>query len=255
MRRTVAALAGASILMAGLVANASGSQPIILRDRGAGLAVDLNQVGVVLLSVDLENQLERLWYWYRIGNSGPEATIDTLPLVAFVATDTNPFVDPLEDTLTVRYGSASTFFVDVRLTLAGGVAGTGTADLAQLITVDNNSDSPLDFHFFQYSNFDIGQTSTGDREVLVNPNTVVVSEGSKKSETVETPAAAHYELAFFPTTLDKLDDGSPTTLADGPTTLGPGDVTWAFQWDKVIPPGDSFLISKDTSLARRRTSG
>jgi hypothetical protein len=33
--------------------------------------------------------------------------------------------------------------------------------------------------------------------------------------------------------------------------MGPGDMTWAFQWDRVIPasgPGRTFIISKDKRL-------
>ncbi len=71
------------------------------------------------------------------------------------------------------------------------------------------------------------------------------------TETVVTPVPTHREIAFYDTTLSKLNDGLPTTLSDGPpigTPLGPGDVTWAYQWDFLLQPGDTFQISKDKNL-------
>jgi hypothetical protein len=48
-----------------------------------------------------------------------------------------------------------------------------------------------------------------------------------------------------------VNDGLPTTLSDTPigTVVGPGDMTWAYQWDVVINPGDTFQISKDKNLS------
>jgi len=75
---------------------------------------------------------------------------------------------------------------------------------------------------------------------------------------VNTPGATRRESACFPTTLNKLNNGVPDDLpppvvAAGPT--GPGDVTWALQWDwdgvgfPVIAPGASVIISKDKRLS------
>jgi len=44
-----------------------------------------------------------------------------------------------------------------------------------------------------------------------------------------------------------LNDGGPTTLADNPG-VGPGDATWAFQWDFLLNPGQTFQVSKDKRI-------
>src|SRR4029079_16841749 len=70
-------------------------------------------------------------------------------------------------------------------------------------------------------------------------------------ETVVTPVPAHREGAFFNTTLAKLTNAGPDTLTDTPplgVTLGFGDMTWAYQWDFFLAPGDTFQISKDKNL-------
>ena len=109
----------------------------------------------------------------------------------------------------------------------------------------------MDFHFFQYADFDITGDGPGNQSVFTNPNTVRQSNGgSFLTETVVTPVPNHREVAFFPTTLNSLNDAAPTTLSDTPlgTLVGPGDVTWAYEWDFVLAAGDTFLISKDKNL-------
>ena len=79
-------------------------------------------------------------------------------------------------------------------------------------------------------------------------NSVAVAE---LTETVVTPVPSHREIAFFPITLNKLNDGLPTTLSDTPpigVAVWAGDVTWAYQWDFLLQPGQTFQISKDKNL-------
>ncbi len=102
-----------------------------------------------------------------------------------------------------------------------------------------------DLHFFQYVDFDLGGTADGDTGSFLNNNTVRQSDsGAWVNETVITPAPNHREIGPFPDILDSLEDGFATTLADN-LSYGPGDVTWAFQWDEVLGPGDTLTISKD----------
>ena len=125
--------------------------------------------------------------------------------------------------------------------------------MQEQINITNNGSVTLDLHFFQYTNFDLNGTPAGDTVSLLNANTVRQSKsGSLISETVATPAANHYELGLTtdsPNTLTRLNSGSPITLLDGATTRGPGDATWAFQWDQSLAPGATLQISKDKNLA------
>ena len=66
-----------------------------------------------------------------------------------------------------------------------------------------------------------------------------------ESITVAAPGANHGEAAFFNSTLVKLNNGVADNLNDNAGPLGPGDATWALQWDRQIAAGGSFLISKD----------
>jgi hypothetical protein len=177
---------------------------------------------------------------------GAESSVHTLPIGVQGTTDGN--FDGNPDTLFVRYNGAG-FRIETTYTLRGGSPGSGASDMGEVITIYNLGASPLDFHFFQYADFDL---SAADTIVFTNANAVQQAGGTRLTETIITPVPSHREAAFFPTTLNKLNDGLATTLSDTPalnSPIGPGDVTWAFQWDVSIPVGGTFQISKDKNLA------
>lgn len=200
-------------------------------------------------TVDGQGQLFQQAFWYRVGNTA-ETTVHTLPIHAEGATDTN--LDGDLDTLFVRYNGAG-FDIEVRYSLDGGLPGSGASDMGEQISIINYTQSPLDFHFFQYVDFDLLGTSGDDRAVFTNANAVRQFEGTLRlTETVVTPVPSHREIGSWPTIIDKLEDLVASTLSDTPGTgvvLGPGDMTWAYQWDVVIPANGTFQISKDKNLS------
>jgi len=44
-----------------------------------------------------------------------------------------------------------------------------------------------------------------------------------------------------------LNDANPDNLNDV-ASAGPGNVTWALQWDTLLLPNQDFIISKDKHL-------
>lgn len=211
-----------------------------------------SQDGMYNWTVDGVDHLFSQWFWYRVGDNGPEASIDTLNIAAEGVTDTDFDGDP--DTMVVRYddsvaGGPATFEIQVRFSLAGGPAGSSLSDIAEQITLTNLSGGVMDINFFQYSDFDLAGTIGDDSVTLLNPNAVRQSDGSglALSETVVTPSSDHFELAQYSSTLDRLNDGVATTLDDvGGTVFG--DATWAFEWDLTLDPNEAILISKDKSI-------
>lgn len=191
------------------------------------------------------DHLNKQWFWYRVGNTGPEASIDALSVIVEGTTDTN--FDTDHDTLYVKYGGTG-FELEVRYSLDGGAAGSVNSDIAENITITNTGDASLDFHFFQYSDFDLGGTAADGGAEVVNSNAVRQWEaGLVLNETVVTPAPDHWEVAFFQSTSTSLNDAGTTTLSDV-SVIGAGDLTWAFQWDFTIDPGEDFQISKDKQI-------
>ncbi len=232
----------------GLMATTTVGELITLQDNNSVVKINPDsQDGVYSWTVNGGNQLSQQWFWYRIGEVGGEASIDTLGNVqsgtyfgsrgAFVS-----YSDPDKG-----------LSVEVTYLLTGGANVSGKSDLGESIRITNTSASAMQIHFFQYSNFDLNGVPEGDNLQFPNVNTVRQTKGaSSLTETVVTPAPDRYEGDYFDNTRQSLNDSSPTALSNTPAigglAIGPGNMTWAFEWDRTIQPGDTFLISKDKQL-------
>ena len=210
------------------------------------------QDGMYNWSVNGENQLFQQWFWYRVGAGGPESAINTISAAAIVPTGLNE--------ATITYANAQ-LSIRVDYTLSGSAPGTGHAQMGESITINNLSSGPLDFHFFQYSDFDLNGDPGGDTvQVFKNLNGKYYEADQSRgvnsfSETTATggdpgqpPGADRAEANFYPGTLNSLNDGGPTTLNNIQGPLGTGDVTWAFEWDTTLAQGGSMVISKLKTL-------
>jgi hypothetical protein len=232
-----------------------------LNDLNSDVTVDPDSSsGMTVWEVDDTDHLVSQWFWFRIGDT--EEPVSDLELI-FANTVNNNF-DPDDELLTLIYVDDSTDFVSleepgdatfaiqIQFTLAGGSTDSGTADLAETITIFNFTDENLDVSFYEYVDFDLGGTPDNDTAELINPNLVQQTDGSSTTvnETSEVPTPDHHEIAFFSATLTKLNDGDADDLNDvsGPLT---GNVTWAFQWDFTIGADGSQIISKNKNLATR----
>jgi hypothetical protein len=192
--------------------------------------------------VDGVNQLKQQWFWYRIGNT-PEASIDTIsaPVInqpgpdQFDSTYTNPLIR-----------------IKTGYTLIGGSAGSHSSTLNEQIRITNLTGTTMPFSFFEYVDLDLGGTPADLTVYFSNPNTAHQADfGSTVSETAITDLGAintFHEVNFWPNTLTTLNDGLPSNLNGNVGPIGPGDLTWAFQWDFLIPAGQTVLISKGKSL-------
>jgi hypothetical protein len=221
----------------------SQAQIVTLTDNNSVVQVNTgSSAGMSSWSVNGQNQLAQQWFWYRVGATGPEAPINTISAPTITT--------PNASTLYTSYANNS-YGVQIKYSLTGGSAVSGKADMGESIVINNTSASALDFHFFQYSDFNLGGT-TGGQTVQLGKNlsglfneALQTAPGVAFTETVLTPGANHGEAGLVNTTLVKLNDGTPTTLNDNAGPVGPGDATWAFEWDLSIAPGGSALISKD----------
>jgi hypothetical protein len=219
----------------------AGAQIITLTDLNSVAQVDVgSQSGMFNWFVDGNDYMAQQWFWYRIGGAGPESAINTIgaPTITLLGTRN----------LQTTYANAS-LSMDITYLLTGFTPGSGLSDITETIRIVNRMNTPLDLHFFQYSDFDLGPSDTvqlGKSMITGLFNQAVQANGlAALTETVAAPGASHGEVAFFPSTLNRLNDGLATTLNDIAGPAGPGDVSWALQWDVTIAPGGSFGISKD----------
>lgn len=244
------------VLLAGVAFTAGPAFGVVhtIADRNSSAFIeDGIGAGMFGWQVDGVNNLAFQGFFYRTGSMGFELPVDTgsLTLTGFALTDTNPFVDPRPDTFAAQY-TGNGFVIEPTWTLRGSTAGSGTADIAESIAIRNTGTAPLPFTFFQYSDFDLGGTASGDSVRITGtpPNTVTQWDAAfgTISETVVTPSPTRYQVDLFPNLLNSLNDNSITVLNNNGGPLGPGDVTWAFQWDFLLAPGQTVLISKDKQI-------
>jgi hypothetical protein len=208
-----------------------GSTAEIDADGGAGMKKW--EVGGV-------NQLQEQWFYYRLGG-GLAQPINALSPSSLLYNDAN--------TLILKYANAQLSFT-VSYLLTGGGLGAGSADILETVVVDNLSGGPLDLHFFQYSDFNLLGTPGGDKVEFLSASSVLQTEGLFGiQEGIIQPPSSHREAAFTGLGGSKANllgvPGYNLNDADGPLV---GDVTWSFQWDAMIAPGQSLEIYKDKTL-------
>lgn len=224
---------------------------VTLVDKNSSVQVDpRSSAGMFDWQVNQVDQLQRQWFWYRIGAAGAESSIDTLAVPFAGITDTN--FDGDSDTVYLRYTGA-VLKAELTFTLMGAGPGVMRSDIVESIRLTNLSQGPLDLHFFQFCNLDLGGAPLDQSVGIAGGNTAQQQDISYfASETVHTPLATYRQVGFEPAILNDLLDAAPTTLSNSVGPVGPGDLSWAFQWDMTLGAAgsgsDVVLISKDKQI-------
>jgi len=225
-----------------IVAPAS-AVPYTLVDNGSSVTIDpQSQQGVSNWTVEgIGYNLFQEWFWVRVGDAAGTGQT-SLDAISSVSTLVAP-----EVLRTIFTGNG--YSIEMYNFLTGGGAGTApTSDLAQTITIHNNTGKTL--HFFQYADFDLRGDPSNDLVTVLNANAVLQTKLGASvtlSEAVVGPAPAVWQTDFYANILNSLNSGSNFDLTATPVgvTKGPGDMTWAAEWN--FAPGTT-IISKDLRL-------
>jgi hypothetical protein len=247
----VLAMAVSLLLLTSLSANAA---PITLENGNSQAVVDPNSsMGMYNWIVDGTDHLYQQWFWYRVGNTA-EAPINSLSLTKSTVSDFDG--DGKNDVLYLQYTSANNFKIAVKYGLLGGAAGSNASDISEQVTVTNISNKTLDFHFFQYTNYDLNGISADDEAAHLNDNNISqwktgwdVNNTAVPFTEVVTTTPNHWAIDYSPTVVGMLNDSTPTVLGDGDNGLAKGDMSFAFQWDRTIAKGRSVQFSADRNIA------
>lgn len=216
---------------------AHASSQVTLSDLKSSAKFDPDN-GLVEWKINGKNYLKQQWFWYRIGPTGPEYSLSTLP--------DQVVTQPADNILTLKYADPSKGLKVSAVFVLSGVDSGIQSDISETITIRNTGTGSMSLHFFQYADLDLGES---DKITFPDGHSVrqEASTGVVACETVITPPPRYREVHEVSTTLYKLNaDGVPTTLDN--TLTASGDVSWAFQWDVTIPAGGSFQISKDKQI-------
>lgn len=227
------------------LASAASAGTLNLADQNSSVAINTTSpAGLTNWTVDGQNIATQQWFYYAIGG-GSQSSIDTLGLTS---SGTFAISGSTRGGYAV-YSGSNGLSVEVDYMLTGG-SSNKQSDLSETIRLTNTSGSSQTYHFFQYSNFNLSGGS--DTVQFPNPNTVNEVGGGLPLQTVVAPTPNEHEGTLFNTTLTHLTSGSSYTLSnlpaigDGP--VGPGNTTWAYQWDPILSSGQSFIISDDQHI-------
>lgn len=217
-----------------------------LSDNGSTAQVEVDSsAGMHWWDVDgVNNQLQKQWFYYRVG-SGLAQSINTISTAVVNYSTLN--------SLGVTYTSAGSFSLSVEYSLTGGGIGSGNGDMLETIGIINLGATSLDFHLFQYSNFDLlgtpGNDSVGIAFNGSGYDSAVHWEGAYGiSEGIVSPEANRAEANLYSNTETSLMTVAGYNLNNNLTQLN-GDVTWAFQWDNEIAVNNGLFIFKDKSMS------
>jgi hypothetical protein len=238
-------VASATILWVdlGIISRPANSAVLALIDDNSIAAFDASfsenpsNNGMLFWTVDDVNQLFQNWFWYRVGSEGRENSINALNLIGLD--------QPTDNQLFFAYASTD-FEIALNFTLDGGTEGSGMSSLLEKITIKNTGSNSLDFHFFNYTDFDL--TGSGEQDTTkIGSGIITQSNNFTLAMEVIDPASSHYEVSPVFNILNALEDNSPTTLASFAEPLT-GDNAFAFQWDFTLEPQKSFSINNYKSI-------
>lgn len=244
----LAVAAGLTSVVLWLLPGMLSAEVFTVYDLNSSLTVEPNSDnGITTWRIDGVDHMSKQWFWYRSGGTGPEQPIHQLGTLQCKLSDVGG--DPNCERLSLRY-TGSGVQVDIMFTLNGSTAGSGTSHVSEAITITNNGSSTLEFHLFQYSDFDLNGSAQDANVAITGGNTATQTDEGLVciSESVSTRRPDHYQVDFVSNILASLSDANATSLNDANGPVGPGDLSWAFQWDLSIPAGSSETINKTKSV-------
>ncbi len=220
----------------------------IISDANSTATFDTGS-GQIDWMVDGVSQLFTQEFYFRRASDTREFRVDAsnLTLDGLFTSDTNPFSDSDHDAIAQLFSDGNGLQIETIFTIRGGTNGSSAADIAETITIRNNSASTMTLSFFQFVDFDLGGDASDDNGQIVNGNTAVQNDDDIFiSETVATPTPTHYQMGDALTMANMLNDGLISNLNDNPSDSG--DVAWSFQWDITLAAGQQYIITKDKSI-------
>jgi hypothetical protein len=242
---------GTVVLAGSLLGLSGGSQcraaNVILSNGNSSVTIDPTaSAGLDNWTISGQNQLNQQSFWYRIGNTGAQSSINTLGAPSVSLYDTTG--DGLDDTAILTYGPSSGLQITVTYRLSGGQSGTYKSDLGETIQIANTGKSTQLFNFFDYANFNLDDLLTGQTAAISGSNTATVTGNGVTEQTTVSPSAADYDASNYSTLLTNLTTKTDFTLPNVATS-GPGDEETGFEWSQSIMGGCSYEISSDQIIS------
>jgi hypothetical protein len=198
-----------------------------------------SQSGLSNYTVNGINTALQNWFWYRVGGTGPEQSIDALTLVSATPSAGDPSEPANNNVLDLQYAGAG-FDLSVIYVLNGG----DPSSLNTTVDITNTGSTDLDFHLFEYGDMTLSNGAPkSDTLSITGGNTIDQTGPAGEMNLVSVTYPSEVEAALGSAIKDSLNDGGPTTLS-GATGPIAGDVTYGLEWDTTITDGSSYIASQ-----------
>jgi MYXO-CTERM domain-containing protein len=234
-----ASLLGASAARPALAAN------VLLQNGNSTVTIDpTSTAGVEDWTINGQNQLNQEWFWFRPGSQKGQSSLNSLGTPTVTPLDMTG--DGKDDMVEMVYGSSSSLQITVTYSLVGGLSTSKTSDLDDLIQIDNNSSKSMKFSFFQYANFNLGDSTTGQTVTITDSSATATVDGNGyQAQTVSSPTPTEFEANIYPNLLNQISSGSTSATLSGATSVLASDGEWGYEWTMTLPSCGSYVISGD----------
>ena len=211
-------LLGLGVLPAGAATVTDGVATITANDTNGSLT------NFVLAGTDNLFQAE---YYFRTGSMSAEANLTSSTYVTSVT--------PSVNNITVTGSTAEFDF-----TLIYGLDGAGR--MIPSLDITNTSGAALTVSLFNYQDWDVAGTAGGDT-ITWNGVDVLITDGATTIQVTPSTTPNAIQASGWPQLRNSLRNGTATTLVDGAgLPFGPGDGTFAFEYDLNLAAGGSTTV-------------
>ena len=212
-------------------------------DGNSALTVDPHtQAGLADWIVDGVDHLNQAWVWGRLDPLEPEGSLDQLPLVTEELLNLD-FDSDFETVHLVYNGTTlqepTPLEIELFLTLVGGAPGSGSSAIEIQASATNVGTTTLfDPQGFFFVNLDLNGTAVDDSASFDGSTTFTQTQGGTSAAVSVSGAPDFWQLDGASSLLASLNDALPTTLSDGTSPFGLGDVAFAYQFFDDIGAGE-----------------
>lgn len=177
-----------------------------------------------------DDHMYQNWWYYRVQGDPSELNFPVPP----------PMQSYIGNQAVFNFSEAQ-FDAEWTIDLTG--AGMNAAEAVHTMVITNTGATDLDLSLFCYLDLDV-LGSGSDSAALFNgdPTHLRITDSTGAYSDFLAVNSTAYEVSSFPSLRTSLQDTTPTDLASTGVPFGPGDFTGAFQWDLLIPAGDTATV-------------
>lgn len=228
LRGRATCIARCAALLA-LLSVPAGAAPLSVSDGTATVTADDQHGGLTNFILGGVDHLFQADYYFRTSSMTLEQALTgtTSSVVDSVAA-----TSPTEITV---MGTATGFTYTIVYWL------DGAGRMRSSLDIQNTTGSPLTITVFNYQDWDVNNTAGGD-SIVWNGFDILQTQGSTVIQVTPQQTPDVIQAGAFSGIRNQLRDGNVDNLTPTGLPFGPGDGTFAFQFNLVIPTGGGGTI-------------